>query len=506
MSSEEASPQGVASLGWRGLPAKGDARAEAGGFPPRLWIHYAGASLLAIVLPLLLVPLDLPFVSGSYSLGYRPYELFGLTASVVILGFLGHAAWQCRALEWRPALVALLPALLPALVGLHYLQIITEFSGRSGDWNVYQGAAQQILAGSHPYGAGYLYPPLPAQALAGVERLLAYLAPPLLGWSKGASWWLLEYVYQCTQLLLLQLSVYLCYRLARRWGLPVFVAGAVVAALYLINNPMVRTLRHLQINLWVLDFVLLALVAAERRPRLAGICLALATHIKIHPVVLLGPWLITRRWRAVASTLVALAAVVAVQLATGSGVLLWSSFFEFADSFPLGREFRDNSLHSLAYNLVRFPASWVGLGESGAATLTGLLSLLASGGALLWLGLRALRREGLIGAQPDADATASSLSWRLSGHSMDALAVPLLCAPLVWEHHYVMALPIAVWAVAFAGRRSPWWIAAACLLIFGVPTFDVFPLSYHRLAGLVMLLYVTSPSANESGWSEGDGS
>jgi hypothetical protein len=83
--------------------------------------------------------------------------------------------------------------------------------------------------------------------------------------------------------------------------------------------------------------------------------------------------------------------------------------------------------------------------------------------------------------------------YRFSGHVVDSVALMLLLSPMVWEHHYVLALPLAVWAVATQGSSRPWPIGLALVLMFAVPTFDVFPLSYHRIAGLLMLVALSSP-------------
>ncbi len=77
---------------------------------------------------------------------------------------------------------------------------------------------------------------------------------------------------------------------------------------------------------------------------------------------------------------------------------------------------------------------------------------------------------------------------------MDALvAIGLLISPSVWEHHYVLAIPIAIWAVATQGYDRPWQVSIGTFLIFCLPTFDVFPFSFHRITGLLMLLDATSP-------------
>ena len=71
-----------------------------------------------------------------------------------------------------------------------------------------------------------------------------------------------------------------------------------------------------------------------------------------------------------------------------------------------------------------------------------------------------------------------------------ALAWVLLAAPVVWEHHYVLAIPLLLWAAAGWGRRHAVALGAAALLCFAVPTFDVFPWSYHRLVGLAWILWL----------------
>jgi len=43
------------------------------------------------------------------------------------------------------------------------------------------------------------------------------------------------------------------------------------------------------------------------------------------------------------------------------------------------------------------------------------------------------------------------------------------------------------------GSKGLWPIGIAAFLMFGLPRFDVMPQSYHRIAGLVLLLHGTPP-------------
>ncbi len=57
----------------------------------------------------------------------------------------------------------------------------------------------------------------------------------------------------------------------------------------------------------------------------------------------------------------------------------------------------------------------------------------------------------------------------------------------------MLAIPIAAWAIAGIGRERPWAVGLAIAMVLAVPTFDVFPFSLHRLAGLLLLLALTPP-------------
>ena len=61
-----------------------------------------------------------------------------------------------------------------------------------------------------------------------------------------------------------------------------------------------------------------------------------------------------------------------------------------------------------------------------------------------------------------------------------------------WLSH-ALALPLAIWAAATRGRDFPLAVAMGTLLMFALRTVDVFPFSYHRIAGLRLLLWTTAP-------------
>jgi hypothetical protein len=114
-----------------------------------------------------------------------------------------------------------------------------------------------------------------------------------------------------------------------------------------------------------------------------------------------------------------------------------------------------------------------------------------------WFLLRFAQRERLYRqelAQPPERRAANELDWlRFASAGVDAVTLALLISPLVWEHHFVLALPLAIFAAATAGRQRPLRVAAATAAMLAVPTFDLYPFSYCRIAGLVALVACLSP-------------
>ncbi len=116
-----------------------------------------------------------------------------------------------------------------------------------------------------------------------------------------AGWNLVFYFYECMQFFLLILAYFLCYRFSIENGLKRLPAAVVVSILFVFNNALASTLKYNQVNLWVLNLALLAILLVDRYPVLAGVAVALGGHLKLYPFILLVPWVLTKQWRALAS-------------------------------------------------------------------------------------------------------------------------------------------------------------------------------------------------------------
>jgi hypothetical protein len=458
---------------------------------------YAGIVAAAAALPLVVSPLDSALISDTYGRGYRPFELLGLTGSVAILLIAGLELRRRR----RGSLADVLPVVAPMLVAFVFLGLVVEYSRRSWDYRCYENAAKALVAGSDPYdGTAYLYPPLLAQLLAGAHRLAAWIQAAV-GTAgddaPDAAWFIVFYLYQCLQLLAVSLVFLLLYRFARRLEVDPPPAAALVAVLLVCNHPVLRTLRHNQINLYLVVLILLATLIMGSRPLLGGLLVALGAHLKLYPALVVLPLLIVRGWTALLGVAAGVVGIVLLQTGLGTDFRLWERFGALAGSFPRSRTFRDNSLQSVVSNVTRLGLEPAGTPEARIQTIAALAGLAASLAVLAWFAARFTQREaawrGLTSRSGESAEGRDAAFRRFSGHVVDSVALMLLLSPMVWEHHYVLALPLAVWAVATQGRSRPWSIGFALVLMFAVPTFDVFPLSYHRIAGLLTLVALTPP-------------
>ncbi len=466
------------------------------------YLRYGALALLTWLVPLLLVPIQLPFVRLMDEV-YHPLvylQLFVFCAATVLTGLAAVAVWRGQQHGWQNEL----PIIVGMIVSLHMLTIMRHYDARAWDYLCYEEAAKAIVQGLNPYGACYIYFPTPAQALAFAYQVSAW-GSGLFG-AAGAGqrlWDIVFYSYEAAQFYLIIGAFYLCYTFARRLGIQRNQATLVVGLLFLLNNPLLATLKHNQVNLWVLDLILLAILWLPRHPWLAGLCVALGGHIKLYPLILLLPWTLKRQWSALISAGVGLVAILLLQTGGGRHWGLWQQFLGFADAFPRGTFFRDNSLHSLVYNSLghlKWLLGLIGFGDGSYVVNERYVSWTVLAGmamlGLLYL-LRLITREFAepLRNQPTtaADGAQPGLDLKLVGHTLDAIALGLLASPVVWEHHYLLAMPLFIWGVSQVRAERLWLVGVSGFLIFVIPTFDVFPLSYHRMAGLLLLLYLVAP-------------
>lgn len=466
---------------------------------------YSLSLIVAIILPLVIWRLKLPIVQATYpyegrppgTLESQPFELFGFFITIVLVA----TTWLKFIQQPRRNLATVVPIVLPLLVCLNLLFIQVEtFQVRSSDFMCYENAARSILAGSNPYigtPSCYVYPPLLAQVLASLHQIATY--NPLFGFiDEDKAWTTVTYFYQSGKFLQVILAYHLTSLLAQNLKIKALPASLLVAALFQFNYPLVRTLTWDQANLWILNSFLLGILLLRRYPFLGGLAVALGAHIKLYTLVLLFPWVITKRWKAILGMLLGFVAIVIIQTGWAHDWTLWQQFSNYFKNPERPSNFRNNAVKSLIANLFKMPSLFLGtdgLFKIVTIIVFALVTLLI----LIWFVLRFIQRERIYKnlTEVNEENQNNSLNdvFRFYGHSMDAIALALLISPSVWEHHFVIVIPIAVWAIATRRFDKPLLVCIGTFLIFCIPTFEIFPLSFHRLAGLLILVWLTTPES-----------
>jgi hypothetical protein len=447
----------------------------------------AAAIPMLTLLPIILWRLNLPFISSTSGSEYRVFEIFAACITVMIVVV---AAQRLR--QQREPIETTIPTILFALLACYFVAQVTEYRPPSSDWSSYVAAAQAILAGANPYDdTGYLYPPMVALALAAVYQVAVWGSSLLqVSVTTEFVWQGVFYVYQCMQFFLVIGAVALCFRLAQALGATDLVAAVMVTVLFVFNIPVMRTLQFHQVNFWLLVLMLVAALFARSLPMVAGLSLAIATHVKLYGAILLLPFLLLKQLRVVLWAVLGIAAILFLQTAWGANPSAWRQYFEMAGAFPAGTMFRDNSVHSIVHNTLSFLNRLVHLEPDFFATLVRVVTLLATCGVLWYFGKRWRMRARSV--EPE----------HFAGTLFDAIALALIISPLVWEHHYILALPFIIYVAVTRGQEQPWRVGIGTFLICAVPVFDLFPLSYHRVAGLLLLVSASVPHSADSAATE----
>ena len=399
----------------------------------------------------------------------------GLKLTYSALGLVWLASGGVLALLSRPAYRARhgLLTICCFLTLVLYANLLRERS-EYPDTGDYMRAAFDLAEG-RPLHERYIYPPL----LAAAGELLV---PFGRGGMRLALW--TGNVLAVTAFTGLVALTLMKYGFDRR------VSAGLAFAFVAINVPVLRTLVYGQVNLHVANLILLALLAYPRLPVCSALALALAVHLKTSPIVLVLPFLTEKNWRWTAAFAAWMAAAAgAIYAAHGAQPFLDSlrnarGVYEWTDL-----SFRENSIDTFLRSTAALVGGPFALVDRPPVRLLAKASVLAL--ALAAAGL-AIRRGAFVTGR-------GAGSHVLNG--WPALAVLMvLASPLVWEHHPVFTalsfLVITRWL-----RTPGEWAAfsLAYCFVYLLPTFDFYPWSFGRLAGLLMLLALLYRTSRGSG-------
>jgi hypothetical protein len=393
------------------------------------------------------------------------------------MAVVGIGVFEWTLLKQRASLKeTLVRILLPVSSAVFACRFMWDYRPRHGDYLCYIKGACALMEGEDPYSdTGYIYPPLLAQCLAALFRLTKFLP------SIDEDPWLYVHLFY-NQFILINIFVlsFLIFLYVVRFEGDHTAAILMALGLVLINNPLISTVQHSQITIFILVLILGAFLLGDRKPIIAGLLAAICLHLKIYSLILLPIWILAKNYKATAAFLL---------LAVG----LW---FTCPD---LQRDYISvlNSIRgpSDSYRVISI-FSFLIASFHAVTDLTHInfdvrfwAHTIARGATLFFLArvvLRELNWRRNRRALTTFGRERESLS---AANFADLCGIMVIASPMAWHHHYVLIIPLLAWYLVnyetFVDTRA----LIAILLIVGLPyNFDLYPINYVRLFGAVYLL------------------
>jgi hypothetical protein len=353
------------------------------------------------------------------------------------------------------------------LIAFLYLNVLRE-RVRYGDIDYYTQAAFALVR-NKPLPDTYFYPPLWAS-------LLSLLTP------LGESGILLS--AWTANFLSLLLFYFLLQRTLQLYGFRPSSAALTSALFILVNMPVLRTLMYVQVNFHVMNFILLSLLFYRNRPFLSAFMLAMAIHLKASPAVLVLAFLLDFHWKWLAWLAVSLLLIALFPVAL-YGV---TPYYDFVNNFLFISAPHALSMHDSSFD------SALGITLSYFRLNPGIIRILV----LLAKGLTAFATI-FLSVRLRGFRSEEAERIRLFDSVLPLFVGMTLLSPLVWEHHAIfLALPFLLLLKKVESPTEWTWFGAVYYLVFLTPTFDYFPWSYGRLAGILILLALLWTTRNRT--------
>jgi len=436
-----------------------------------LAIHIA----LFLLFPLIIWFLKIPLINSTYGHGFRIFEFAGIIPTIYLLTIY-YNKYLKRMHEYKDIL---LYESLPYILYILYLNYYIDFLSISSDYLCYENAMINFLNSKNIYqNTGYLYPPLLTQLMSliyiSVNKLLILTKITI---PEEGIRFLLFYFYQSFNFLLIFASIYLSFKYVRQNFNNQNNIKIFIFLLFLINNPILRNIKFNQINFLILFPILLIMVNCKKE-FFIGIIIAISICIKIYLILLVFPIIISKKHKILIGMIVTCISYVVLTIIFGQWHI-WNDFVNFFLNIPKNNAFRNNSIYSFIYNLKVF---------FHFGNIVFYIFLLAIYGIIIiWFSRRELF---LLKVQKSNTAVIGLIREFIL---VDTVGLMLLVTPLAWEHHYIIAIPVFLFGLKFHNILNLKFYIICGILMFVIPTFDIFPFSYHRIIGLLIFLYNLDP-------------
>lgn len=418
-------------------------------FKSHIIISMVIPATLFLLIYILKIPIDNIAKKGPITNGYA------LISSLLMLWFYTSVFLVFAKLK-KITVHNILPIILCGIISLLYLTFLREHV-KYGDLSDYLFAAENILKGE-PFNQRYLYPPLWASFLAGVINFFGIPAAMLV----------IFFINQISISAFFILGVLFL----KRYKISTNFSAILIFATMVVNTGIFRNVVYCQVNLLLVDLILTSLLLLNKNNFLSAFLFAFSIHLKVIPIFFIPLFLNKKnlKW-------ILYLTITGISLATITiffdGISYYFDFINNLTSWsptPL----RSSSIFSFIEN-------------------TNLIFNIKLPTNFLWISFRITM---LISIYYLAYLTSKNKNFSDKGiynSIIPAFFIMITLSPTVWAHHLViLIIPSVLILLCLKTPKEFSIFSAGYFFSFIMPVFDIYPWSYLRFAGWIMLLGLTA--------------
>ncbi len=246
-----------------------------------------------------------------------------------------------------------------------------------------------------------------------------------------------------------------------------------------INTPVIRTFGYIQVNFHMTNLILLSLLTYQRSKVLSAFFLALGFHLKISPAIFALPFLLNKDWRWLSYFFFAIFTIVIFTSLANDFSYYGSSIanLQKASNYIMGPS-RQNSIDCFIKSTFVY--------TKAPAHIAKYLIIACKVTLIFFTAV--ILRKNITNRTFLAKPSQQSIIY----NSFPALSLLMTAiSPIIWPHHLVFLIP--AFLIIFKKNALPYHMLMyifAWILMFVIPTFNFYPLAFHRLLGLLICFWL----------------
>ncbi len=352
------------------------------------------------------------------------------------------------------------PFICGTIISLIYITFLREHE-RYGDLSDYIGAVDNII-NKQPFNSRYLYPPMWASILTLFYKLLGLPAAIFAIFFAN------------------QLSITAFFILATifltRYGLSLNFSSILVFFSMVVSVSISRNIVYSQVNLILVDMVLASLLLFKKNKFFSALFFAIGIHLKVVPIFFIPVYLKVKNWKWLTyMTICGIFIIILTSLTDG-----FRYYIDFINNLSgwADAPIRSSSIYGFLINTNKY----MGI-NIPVKVLWNIIRVLSALSIYLLAFMSIKNHSFIVGKENDPIFSAI----------IPLFFMMIVISPTVWSHHLVIIIIPTILILLHIQKSSQLLIfIIGYFFAYILPVFDLYPWSYLRLLGWLLLLILTA--------------